>query len=136
MALLKAAFIAAVFCMLLDAVWIGFLAKKFYLHELRDIGRIKDGGFSVVWWAAIAVYVCLGLGIAFFVNGRIGVEGAVWDAFLIGALFGLVCYGTYDMTNHATLKDFGSKMAIVDVCWGTCMCGSAAAGTQYILRMF
>lgn len=135
MGLLKASVIVAVLCMLMDAVWIGFVAKKFYLHELEHIGRIKNGGFNVVWWAAIAVYFCLGLGIAYFVNGRVGPEGTVLDALLVGALFGLICYGTYDMTNHATLKDFGARMAVVDVCWGTFMCGMAGAGTQYILRM-
>ncbi len=135
MSFVKAAAIAAVLCIFMDAIWIGFIAKKFYLSELANIGRIQNGGFSVVWWAAVVVYVCLGIGIAFFVNARLGLDGTVLDAFLIGGLFGLVCYGTYDMTNHATLKDFGAKMALVDMCWGGFMCGTVAAGTQYLLKV-
>lgn len=134
MGLGKTALLAAIFCILLDAVWIGFLAKKFYLAELSQIGRIENGGFSVVWWAAILVYVCLGIGIAFFVNSRLGPEATLLATFVVGALFGLVTYGTYDMTNHATLKDFGSKVAVIDMCWGGFMCGTAATLTQLSLR--
>ncbi|MGU3575316.1 DUF2177 family protein, partial [Brucellaceae bacterium C25G] len=46
-----------------------------------------------------------------------------------GALLGLVAYGTYDMTNLATLKNWSWSLSIVDMAWGTFLtAGSAAAG--------
>lgn len=56
--------------MILDGIWLGFVMKKFYVTQLAPLGRIVDGGFVPVWWAAALVYVCLGLGIAAFVVPR------------------------------------------------------------------
>lgn len=43
-----------------------------------------------------------------------------------GALLGLLAYGTYDMTNLATLKDWPLAMGIVDIGWGSLLTGSSA----------
>ena len=39
-------------------------------------------------------------------------------AVLFGALFGLITYATYDLTNLATLKDWPLLVTIVDLVWG------------------
>jgi uncharacterized membrane protein len=36
-----------------------------------------------------------------------------------GALFGLVTYATYDLTNLATVKDWPVLVTVVDMGWGT-----------------
>jgi uncharacterized membrane protein len=43
---------------------------------------------------------------------------SVRKAFLLGAFFGLVTYATYDLTNHATVKNWPTVLTIVDLCWG------------------
>ena len=48
-------------------------------------------------------------------------------AFVYGALFGLFTYGTYDLTNRATLRGFSTKLALVDWLWGTLLTGTVAA---------
>jgi uncharacterized membrane protein len=55
---------------------------------------------------------------------------ASWrKAALLGALFGLVAYGTYDLSNLATLKGWSIEVTLVDMVWGsllsagTCCCG-------------
>lgn len=40
---------------------------------------------------------------------------AAWS----GALLGVVAYGTYDMTNLATLRDWSATVSLVDLAWGT-----------------
>ena len=101
--------------MILDGIWLGFVMKKFYVTQLAPIGRIVDGGFVPVWWAAALVYACLGLGIAAFVVPR---ADSVGSAALYGALFGLVTYGVYDMTNHSTLSQWPLGLAMADIAWG------------------
>jgi len=44
-----------------------------------------------------------------------------------GALFGLVAYATYDLTNQATLRDWPWHLTLIDLCWGA-LASAAAAG--------
>jgi len=55
------------------------------------------------------------------------VSGANWTTALInGALLGLVAYGTYDMTNLATLKNWSVAVSVVDMIWGVALTATAA----------
>jgi uncharacterized membrane protein len=53
-------------------------------------------------------------------------------------LLGLVAYGTYDLTNQATLKVWPSAITIADLCWGAVLTAVAAllarTLTNFILR--
>ena len=55
-------------------------------------------------------------------NGR-----AILQALALGAGLGLVAYGTYDLTNLAVVKGFGTKIALLDLAWGTVLSGVSAA---------
>jgi len=54
---------------------------------------------------------------------------SVSQALLRGALLGLIAYGTYDLTNLAVMKGFTTKIAIIDMIWGTVLTGTVAALT-------
>ena len=58
---------------------------------------------------------------------------SILSALALGAIYGLVVYGVYDMTNMATLQDYGLKVAVMDMAWGTVL---NAVGTLllYFLR--
>ena len=58
--------------MLLDGLWLGLLMTGFYRTHLAPIARMSNGGFAPDWSAALAVYLCLGTGIAVFVVPRAG----------------------------------------------------------------
>ena len=47
-------------------------------------------------------------------------------AALMGALFGLVAYATYDLTNQATLRNWPLALTLVDMTWGAVLSGLAA----------
>ena len=53
-------------------------------------------------------------------------------ALLFGALFGLITYATYDLTNLATLKDWPLVVTVVDLIWGTVLTASVSVGTYVI----
>jgi uncharacterized membrane protein len=53
-------------------------------------------------------------------------------ALLYGALFGLVTYATYDLTNLATVKDWPLLVTVVDLVWGTVLAASVSVITYWI----
>ena len=56
------------------------------------------------------------------------------QAALLGALFGLFTYATYDLTNLATIKDWPLLIAVVDVLWGMGLCALVASLSYAISR--
>ena len=108
----------------LDGLWLGLVMKDFYRTQLMPIGRMADGGFAPLWLPALAVYVLLGAGVAVFVVPR---AGSVLGAAGLGALFGLVVYGVYDLTNYATLAQWPAMVTVADIAWGTFACAMVAA---------
>ena len=123
---LLATAIGAACFLVLDGLWLGLLMSGFYREQLAAIGRIENGRFAPNWFAAVAVYVLLGAGLALFAVPRAsGLETAV----AYGALFGLIVYGVYDFTNLATLRHYPLQLAIVDVAWGTV---ASAIGTTVV----
>ena len=49
------------------------------------------------------------------------------DAVGRGALFGLVAYATYDLTNQATMRDWPWRVTLVDLAWGAFVTGASCA---------
>ena len=51
-----------------------------------------------------------------FVSGS---ASATWQTTLLfGALFGLFCYATFDLTSLALLRNWSWAVAFVDMAWG------------------
>jgi uncharacterized membrane protein len=130
--MLKTVVAALVGFMLLDGVWLGLLMKNFYRDQLTPIARLANGGFAPIWPAAILVYVLLALGVALFVLPRSTGVGSVAG---FGALFGLVVYGVYDLTNFATLADYPLAITVVDVCWGTVATALCSVAVRLVQRV-
>lgn len=100
--------------LLVDMVWLVFVARKFYSKHLGYIMRDP-----VNWPAAIIFYLLFVVGILFFVISPAMEKDSLAFAALAGALFGLMTYATYDLTNLATLKDWPLLVTVVDLMWGT-----------------
>jgi uncharacterized membrane protein len=99
---------------LIDMIWLGLVAKKFYRNQLGFIMAT-----SVNWPAAIIFYLLFIGGLIFFVTYPAILRGSAVYALFSGAFFGLVCYATYDLTNLATLKDWPLKVTLADLAWGS-----------------
>ena len=84
---------------------------------------------NVNWVAAMVFYPVFVVGIVVLVVWpAIERESLAWALFL-GALFGLVTYSAYDLTNLAVLEGFPIKIALIDLLWGTALCTSVSAIT-------
>jgi uncharacterized membrane protein len=111
----------------MDMVWLGLLAKSFYT---KRIGLLMAP--NVNWAAAILFYLLFLAGLVVFVIAP-AVENNSWvRALMLGALFGLITYATYDLTNLATLKDWPLALTVVDMIWGTVLASSVSVGTYLI----
>lgn len=86
--------------------------------------------------AAVIFYLLYGIGILIFAVTP-ALENNSWKQALgYGALFGFFCYGAYDLTNLATLKDWPLKMAVVDMTWGTFLTAITALSSYFITQKF
>ncbi len=116
--------------LVLDGVWLSFIAKDFYRNQLGDLMKDEpDFAAAAVFYA---VYV---VGIVFLAV-RPAVSAGDWrTAAIHGAVLGLLAYGTYDMTNLATLKDWPLPMVVVDIVWGMALTALAATAGYLATRL-
>lgn len=97
----------------IDMVWIGFVARSFYKEKLGYLLAEQPR-----WAAAIIFYLIYIGGILFFAVVP-ALREQVWTTALMnGAVLGLLCYATYDLTNLATIARFPVVVVIVDILWG------------------
>lgn len=115
----------------LDGLWLGVVMKDFYRRHLSHIARMADGGLDPIWPIAALVYPTIALGLAVFVLPR---ARTPMEALAFGALFGAITYAVYDLTNHATLRDWRATVTIVDICWGAASCAVASWAAAMITR--
>jgi uncharacterized membrane protein len=116
---------------LIDMVWLGAVAKGFYRKHLGAVTAQK-----IVWPAAILFYLLFTVGLLVFVIRPALAQGEPFQAFLFGALFGLVSYATYDLTNLATLKDWPVVVTVVDLAWGASLGGLVSLVSTLLGRRF
>lgn len=107
---------------ILDFLWLSTATKLLYRPKLGAL--LND---QVVWPPAILFYILYGIGVlAFVVRPALGDGGTPLSAFGWGLLFGLVAYGTYDLTNHATLPNWPLSITVIDMAWGALITGLSA----------
>lgn len=109
----------------LDFLWLGRVATGFYRSQLGEMMRDRPD-----FIAAGLFYLVYVAGIVYFAVGPALAGGGLRQAALAGAILGLIAYGTYDITNLATLRNWPLIMSLVDLAWGTLLTATAAtAGT-------
>lgn len=111
----------------IDMVWLGLVAKNFYRDQIGNLMKP-----DVNWAAAIIFYLIFIVGLVVFVISPAVEKGSWMHAVLFGALFGLVCYATYDLTNLAVAKDWPLLVTIVDLAWGAVLASSVSVVTYFI----
>lgn len=116
--------VAFVSFLVIDLLWLGVVARSFYRAELGHLMRV-----DVNWVAAFAFYLLFVVGIVVLVVWPAIERESLGQALLLGALFGLVTYAAYDLTNLATLEGFPLRMVVVDMIWGMALCTGISAIT-------
>lgn len=127
---LSLAAIAGLVFLVLDMLWLLWVARGIYLSEIGAILKPQPN-----LWAALAFYILYLAGLTLFVLLPAAESGSVMRAALLGAAFGLVAYGTYDLTNLATLKGFTTRIALIDMTWGTAVTAATSAISVAMVRI-
>jgi len=115
----------------IDMMWIGVVAKGFYAKQIGSLMKT-----DINWLAAITFYLLFIIGLVFFVIMPALEKGSWTYALLFGALFGLICYATYDLTNLAIAKDWPLMVTIVDMAWGAILAALVSVITYFIASKF
>jgi uncharacterized membrane protein len=115
----------------IDMVWLVLVAKKFYNDQIGFL--LKP---DITWYAAIIFYLLFITGLVIFVITP-AIEKNSWaHALIFGALFGLITYSTYDLTNLATMKNWPILVTVVDLIWGMVLSASVSVSTYFIASRF
>lgn len=113
----------------LDALWLGYVAKKLYYGEMGAVLLDKPNVIP-----AALFYVIYIIGVVVFVINPALEKDSVSYALGYGALFGLVAYATYDLTSLAVVKGFSTKIVVIDLIWGALLTVVVAAGTVLVVQ--
>ena len=124
--MIKTFFIALLFFFIIDVFWIYFVATPMYKQEVGSLMELKVP-------PALIFYIVFLLGLIFFVINP-NQSNTLLNVFLIGAFFGLVTYGTYDLTVYASMNIFSLKLVIADILWGMFLSGAVAALTIFTIN--
>ena len=94
----------------IDFLFLGLVAKGFFAAQVGDmLGEVRPA-------PAILFYLLYVAGILIFVSGP---ATATWRTTLpYGALFGLFCYATFELTSLSLLRHWTWTVVVVDVSWG------------------
>ena len=112
-----------------DFVWLSTMGDRLYRPVLGDMMLDKPNlpvaaGFYMLYLVGLVVLVTA------------PANGDIFKALWMGALFGFVAYGTYDLTNLATLRNFTPTLVAIDMAWGTVLTGVSAAAGVWISKFF
>ncbi len=106
-----------------DFVWLSRMGDAVYRPVMGDMAL---SGFRAA--PGVAFYLIYVVGVVYFaVAPGLASGGGVATAALNGAIFGLCAYGTYDLTNQATLKNWSSYLSAIDMAWGTALTAVSAS---------
>ncbi|NTT86476.1 DUF2177 family protein [Tabrizicola fusiformis] len=105
----------------LDMLGIRYLIRPVFErhvgHLLADPLRLGPAAVFYLFYVA---------GLLWFVSLPALKAGAPVQALIGGAILGFIAYGTYEMTNYATLADWSLQQVVLDGLWGTALTGFAA----------
>ena len=115
-----------------DAVWLTSMTERFYRPALGNLLRETPA-----WVSAFAFYVLYAVGvIVLVVQPALTHDYDLARTVATGATLGVVAYGTYDLTNQATVAGWSARVTAVDIAWGGLLTGAVSALAVAVARQF
>lgn len=122
---------AAVTMLAIDAVWLSIMSSRFYRprigHLMAETPNLAAVGLLyVIYIGGLLVLV---------IHPLLASNAGTGRVLLMGAIYGLAAYATYDLTNQATLRGWPTVVTLVDLAWGAALTAvvalSAVCATRY-----
>ena len=123
-------FVSTIF-LVVDVIWLSITVKSLYKPALGSLLRDKP-----VMWAAVLFYIIYMIGLTLIIIKPALASNSVLQAFWTGVIFGIVAYGTYNLTNMATIKNWSSTIVWIDMIWGGLLTGFSSAAGIYLTKTF
>lgn len=125
-------FIIMISMIFLDGLWLGIMFPRFYAH---NIGHLLTESMAIL--PAVIFYILFAIALNIFVvTPALKNNTGYFDLLWLGLLFGMVTYGTYDLTNQATLKNWPWTVTLVDIAWGGCLTAAVSLISTFLTRYF
>jgi uncharacterized membrane protein len=121
---------AAALFFAVDILWLSVIAIGFYRSE---IGPLLLEKFNLAPAGIFYLFYVAGI-VGFAIVPALQAQSWVW-ALVAGLALGLIAYGTYDMSNLATLKGWSAKLSIVDMLWGGTLTAAAAVAGYFAAQL-
>ncbi len=122
-------FIALGTFLAIDLIWLNVAAKELYRRELGEwlssSPNLSAAGIFYLAFVAALVY---------FVIQPARKDGNMPRGLLRAAIFGAICYATYDLTNLATIQNWPLSIAIIDIIWGAILSTAVTAITLILMQ--
>ena len=132
--LLIATLLASIIFLVIDVIWLSFATKSFYRPLLGDL--IIGPADKPVLWAAALFYILYVFGMSLVVIQPCMDSESIYKIIYTGFIFGLVAYGTYNLTNMAVVKGWSPTVTFVDMFWGGSLTALSATTGLYIAKKF
>lgn len=121
----------AVVFLIIDYIWLGHVMKDYFSTQLSHL-MADEVNFGI----AALFYLFYAAGIVFLCIMPALDQGAWTKALINGAVLGFLAYGTYDITNMATLKGWPATLSLIDISWGTALTAISAVAGFYAVSQF
>lgn len=121
-------FVTLILLTSLDFLWL-FATNQMYKKYLGHLFST-----NINWIGILLFYPLYAMGLYIFVIKPFSDYHSLGNLFLRGAFFGIVAYGTYDLTNYATLREWPGFLVLVDMFWGALISGCVSVATVCILK--
>jgi len=127
--MLVATLIASLIFLIIDVIWLSFATKSFYRPLIGNLLSDKP-----VMWAAALFYILYVFGMALVVIQPCIDSASLFKTVYTGFVFGLVAYGTYNLTNMAVIKGWSPTVTFVDMFWGGSLTAVSATTGLYLAK--
>jgi uncharacterized membrane protein len=122
---------SAVAFLAMDFCWLSFATERVYRPAMGDMLAAK------VSLVPGALFYLIYLGGVLFLAVAPALKSGGWTkAAASAAVLGLVAYATYDLTNQATLRNWSTKLTLLDMGWGVVVTTVAALAAFWAARAF
>lgn len=113
--------VAVAVFLVLDLVWLGFVAQGLYDRFLGDLLADEPNVAAAVLFYALFVAA-----LVYFVTGPAVEARSPRSAAGRGAFFGLVTYATWDLTSLAVIEGFPAAIVPIDMAWGAVLAAAVS----------
>ena len=120
---------ASIIFLIVDILWLLVTVKSFYRRNLGSLLTDKP-----VMWASILFYLVYMIGLTILVLQPALDYRSIYKTFWLGIVFGVVAYGTYNLTNMATIKNWSVNVVVVVMIWGGILTGISSALSIYLTK--